>query len=98
MPDDTERRLERIEAQQFELNKAVQQLLVTNERLATLMETMKSREPRISKNEQDIHNLKLELSNNKTIISAVKWLAVVVVGAAITVAVPALLRTIGTSI
>lgn len=63
-----------------QLNETVNELVIQSKLMGSILERMSnSLEPRIAKLEEDNFQLKMEQSANSMVITAVKWLAGVVV-------------------
>ena len=100
MDDDTHNRIQRLENATDELakndkqlNDTVQELVIQTRIMSNILERMTNDiEPRMSRIEDDLLQLKMQQSANTSIVQAAKWVARIVVAGALTVAGTLLLK------
>jgi hypothetical protein len=84
--EDVLRRLDRLENEQDKMEMALQQLVLSTQRIGDLLESQKGCLPRIEKLTAELVTMKIELSNSQLIQRGVVWLGGIVASSAIIMA------------
>jgi len=84
--DDVLRRLDRLEYEQDKTAEALQQLVLSTQRMGDLLESQKICLPKIDKLTSDLVGVKIDLSNSQLIQKGIVWLGGIVASSAIVMA------------
>lgn len=84
--DDVLRRLDRLENEQDKMADALQQLVLSTQRMGDLLEAQKACLPRIEKLSEELVKVKIDLSNSQLVQRGVVWLGGIVASSAIVMA------------
>lgn len=88
---DVYHRLERIEKRSDDMENTLKELTIHTSKIATILERYVDVESRVRNTEIRCYELEKIVSNNKIILSAIKWLAISVGGSATTIIIASFL-------
>ena len=91
MTQDVYHRLDRIERRSDDMEHTLKELTIHTSKIATILERYVEIESRVRRTEERCYELEKIVSNNKIILSAIKWLAISIGGSATTIIVASFL-------